>query len=363
MIKRNRTILFIILFFLFLSAAPLTIFYSQGYRFDFQEKRFVQTGGLYFKVRPLGAEIYLNGKLVKDTSILFGTALVENLLPKTYDVEIKKEGFHSWQKNLEVKEKLVAEAKNIVLIPKEPEFSLLEENIEDFWFSDDGEKLVYKKFGEEKEKLESVKIPQVIKKDLISHIVVSNSILWLNNQGFLSKSDLTGKTLEIFNTKPLSIKEEKEYKIVVKNSSKIFIQEDNSLFYLNEESKIFEKISDSVKNLKFSPDFKKVVYFNNYEIWVYFLESEEGQPHREDKEKLFLNRFSQSLGNVFWLSNHYLIFNLEDKIKVAEIDNREKLNIVDIAEFQNPKIFFHQKDKKLYVLTKGNLYISEVLLK
>jgi len=64
---------------------------------------------------------------------------------------------------------------------------------------------------------------------------------------------------------------------------------------------------------------------------------------------LFLTRFSEKIGRIFWLTNDYLIFNVGDKIKIAEIDSRDQLNVIDLAEFNSPQIFWSQKDGKLYV--------------
>ncbi|GAI49198.1 unnamed protein product, partial [marine sediment metagenome] len=50
-------------------------------------------------------------------------------------------------------------------------------------------------------------------------------------------------------------------------------------------------------------------------------------------------------------------------IKIAEIDDRDRINVVDIAEFENPKIFWNKNDKKLYVLSEENLYVSESLMR
>ena len=133
MTKKRRTILFRISLIIFILTASAVVFYSQGYRFDFQEKRIVQTGAFYFKTMPRTSEIFINGKLEKETSLLTGSALIDNLLPKTYEIRIEKEGYHSWQKNLEIKEKQVTEVKNIILFQKDQEFELLGQNINNFW--------------------------------------------------------------------------------------------------------------------------------------------------------------------------------------------------------------------------------------
>jgi len=244
MTKKTRTIIFFIFVFLFALMVPTVILYSQGYRFDFDPpaggKRIVQTGGLYLKVAPRNAQVYVNGKLKDTTSIFTNSSFIENLLPKTYDVEIKKDGYWSWQKNLTVKERQVTEAKNIVLIPQNVNF------------------------------VKSIETP-------------------------LPK-------------------------------------------YLANAT---------------SSDGDKVVKYDEHEIWVSF---------PKEKKDVFLIRFSETIGKVFWLNDYYLIFNVGDKLKVAEIDDRDRLNVIDIAEFKAPEIFWDNLNGKLYVLSEGTLYVSEKLL-
>src|SRR5512136_336523 len=117
MTKKSRTILFSICVFLFLVIASISVLYSQGYRFDFADKKLTQTGGFYIKTNPKQAYIYLNGESEKKTDFLFGSALIENLIPKKYKIEAKKEGYQSWEKTLEIKEKEVTEAKYVMLLP------------------------------------------------------------------------------------------------------------------------------------------------------------------------------------------------------------------------------------------------------
>lgn len=125
MTKKKRTILFLSCLFIFLFFAPSAVLYSQGYRIDFEARKIIRTGGIFLKIQPRQANVYIDGKLKKKTDFLFDSVLIENLLPKKYRIEIKKEGFHSWTKTLEVREKEVSEAKNIILFPQNPEFSIV----------------------------------------------------------------------------------------------------------------------------------------------------------------------------------------------------------------------------------------------
>lgn len=135
MTKRQRTFLFLILAALFLLAAPSIALYSQGFRIDWDNQRIAKTGAFYFKATPQRADIFINEKLVKKTDFLFGSALTKNFFPGRYIVEVKKEGFSSWKKILEIKEKEVTEAKNIILFPADLRFQTIKDDVAQFWIS------------------------------------------------------------------------------------------------------------------------------------------------------------------------------------------------------------------------------------
>lgn len=351
----------VLLFFVF---SFFLIAYSQGYRFDFDEKRIVKTGGLNVKISPLGTQVYLNNKLIGKTTILFNSVFVQNLLPKKYKVTAKKDGYFPWEKFLEVKEQEVTKAENITLFPEKIRFALLEGKIEDFLSPPDlkdPNKLFFIK-NNILYKQDSQKEPQKILENLLTFTVSNNNIFWLSEEGLLIKSDFNGKILEVLNKTPYQIKKEIKYLIKILPGENIFLAEDENLFYLNKEKRIFEEFFNNFNNLKISPDFKKILIFSNHEIWLSDLEG----------EKIFLNRFSENIGDCFWLNPYYLVFNAENKIKIIEVDNRDKPNLYELKaelaekesllEIENPKIFFNENNKKLYLQTKGNLYSSEPLL-
>lgn len=467
MTKRLRTTLFLICLFLFFLIAPLIILYSQGYRIDWNSKKIIRTGGFYFKVWPEGAQIFLDGKLKKKTNFISNNAYINNLSPKEYRVEIKKDGFHGWQKNLEIKENWVSEFNNIILIPESPKYTNLAQNIENFFFSSDGKKIILKegnkqgwslkifeldknlksnlfsgfpsieiefldlKFSQDskrillstkrEEKVEywilelqspiQEKAPadlvslnflgnkandisfnpsnpqrifftkelleendlfeadfikkevglKPIIKNLITYEISNGNLFWVSKNGSILKTNFTGEIEERLNSEPFSIKEGKKYQIYIRLPL-IFLKEEETLYVLNLDSRVFEKLAEPVRGEKFSPDWNKILYFNNYEIWFLFLEKNEDQPKRGLLERLFLTRFSEKIGEAFWLNSNYVVFNIGDKIKISEIDNRDKINVYDFSEFKNPEIFFNQFDKKLYILSERNIFSSEKLI-
>ena len=97
-------------------------------------------------------------------------------------------------------------------------------------------------------------------------------------------------------------------------------------------------------------------------IWILFLKETDGNLPKMPGDKLFLLRLSEKIDNVFWLNSNYLIFNTGNLIKITEVDERDRINIVDIKEIKNPRIFWNQFDKKLYILSGESLSFSTSLL-
>jgi len=459
--KKSRLILLVFCAILFLLIAPLALFYSQGYRFDFDEKKFVGTGGLYIRVSNTSAEIYLNGKFIRKTGFLSNTALIKNLLPKKHDVEIRKTDFWSWEKSLSIEEKKVTKIENVLLIRKDIPFSVLAQDLEDFLVSEDRKKILLKETTEEEnwfleelllesgvkrkilteedlikltqlpveitdwkwdspknrvllqitsgekisyflldytlqtpvlskidfldEKTENISFnPEnnneffylkdqiMFKKDLqdkenaeqaflnnlVTFKTTKDDIIWLSTSGFLFKTDYFGQTIEALNRKPFLVQKEKKYKIEIQNSE-LFLLENNDLYYLSADGDL-EKIIEGVQRMKFSPDSQKAVYWNNHEIWILEFGSE--------YKKVFLTRFSKKIGDCFWLTPYYLIFNVEEEIKISEIDNRDKLNIISLSNEslirneESLRIFYNQLNKKLYVFNQEILFSSEPII-
>jgi hypothetical protein len=285
MTKKTRLALFLISLFLFFLLGTISIAYSQGYRFDFKAKRIVQTGGIYLKVTPGPANVFIDGKFKGKTDFLFGTIFIKNLLPGKHKIKVEKENAFPWEKNLEIKEKEVTEAKNIVLIPR----------------------------------------------------------------------DLNLKVLDLKEIPPGLI-----------NTTTSEPENFNDTYYLNDSGHLFKNggklVDQAFKNFKISPDSKKIALVNDYEIWLLFLKDPSASREGESSKELFLTRFSKEIGEIFWYNSDYLISRVGPEIKITEIDNRDRLNIFDLANFGGElKIFFEQTNKKLYILNQGNLFVSEAL--
>ena len=112
--------------------------------------------------------------------------------------------------------------------------------------------------------------------------------------------------------------------------------------------------------MELSPNKNRVVYFSDYEIWILYMK--DAALKRKAGEKVLLMRLSEKIKNLHWINSDYLIFNAGNIVKISEIDERDKTNVIDIAEYQNPESFWSNNTKKLYILSEGNLYQSEKLI-
>jgi hypothetical protein len=142
MTKKIRAAILVASTAVFLITAPALVLYSHGYRFDFKIGKVAKVGGLYIRALPKTSEIFVDNSLKKRTDFLFGTALVENLLPKEYLVQIKKTGYQTWQKNLEVKAGSVVEANDVLLFPEKADLQTLTNVVGSFFPVESGKKTI-----------------------------------------------------------------------------------------------------------------------------------------------------------------------------------------------------------------------------
>ena len=108
----------LILIFSFVFILGLIIAYGRGYRLNFNEKTLTSTGILAITSSPKAAKIFINGE--------FKGATDSNLTlsPGKYQVEIKKEGYTSWKKEVILKGEWVVPI-NAVLFSLNPSLSPL----------------------------------------------------------------------------------------------------------------------------------------------------------------------------------------------------------------------------------------------
>jgi len=116
---KTRRRLFLLSAVIFIILAPLVLLYTSGYRIS-SDFSISKTGGIYIYSPVSGSEIFLNNKPKKTTNLLQSGVFVQNLKPEIYSVLVGKDGYWPWQKNLEVKDQFVTEARAF-LLPQSPD--------------------------------------------------------------------------------------------------------------------------------------------------------------------------------------------------------------------------------------------------
>lgn len=129
--NRSRFTILGIIFFLFLILSLVAISFALGYRFDFSSKRFIATGMLMIRTEPKDADIYLNGKKIKEQS----PVTIRFLLPGEYNVKLEKAGYRPWGKNFSIIAQQVTLAsinnEKIALFLETPQLGLLDTQVQD----------------------------------------------------------------------------------------------------------------------------------------------------------------------------------------------------------------------------------------
>ncbi|MBI4215739.1 MAG: hypothetical protein HY602_03375, partial [Parcubacteria group bacterium] len=109
-----RRCIFILFVFFFLISASGILLYSTGYRYNFKKHTIEQLGAFVFETDPADVEILIDNQIsAKNTK-----RYLKKLLPDTYSVEIRKEGYYSWYKKLAIKPNLTTFIQNVKLFKK-----------------------------------------------------------------------------------------------------------------------------------------------------------------------------------------------------------------------------------------------------
>ena len=116
-LQKHRTGYSLVIAAAILAIGLVAIFWARGFKPDFKTASFSRTGLIVAKSSPTGAQVYLNDRLttVTDGNITF-------LDPGPYKVRIQKDGYTTWEKELEIKADL-AEEIEALLFPLAPQIT------------------------------------------------------------------------------------------------------------------------------------------------------------------------------------------------------------------------------------------------
>lgn len=126
--KGTRRVLFYSSVVVFLLLSYGAVLLATGYVFDFKNFKFVKTGTLAFKSDVKGANVYFKNKKIGKIAPISGNFSKKYLLPGSYEVSVRKDGYQNWEKTAEIKSQEVTNFFSIVLVRKNPDLELLVSN-------------------------------------------------------------------------------------------------------------------------------------------------------------------------------------------------------------------------------------------
>lgn len=141
--------------------------------------------------------------------------------------------------------------------------------------------------------------------------------------------------------------------IAYDNSRIVLLSKNRNLYIYNqgEHRTYFKKLGQKIRSVSFSNDGKKLLFWSQNEILVYFLHDWKVQPIRQENELENITRYSEKIKNVQWFKDYeHIIFSVGNTIKIIELDPRDHKNCMDIikSNSKNPLVTYNGFLEKLY---------------
>jgi len=366
------------------------IIYARGYRPDITNKTISSTGILAISSNPKAAKIYVNGILkgVTDTNI--------TLPPDRYKIEIKKDGYTTWTKQITLKGELVISL-DALLFPINPSLSPLTNlgiqkavsvdqtgNILLFTQNNDVEKDGVYLFQTSQKPLSFLPPLKMLllKKSLPTDIDFKQDIK------IYFSPDYKQAIIE-FNTKYsylVSTEETNQNIFTVEDESKKNLlakwqeeKQKNDVKILETFSKDFAKIaSDSFKVISFSPDETKLLYKANSNFHLPLIinppliASNQVTEQRilikdhyyvydkkEDKNFSLNEAFAKAIDYVLWYpDSKHLVANYSKKISITDYDGEN--NRLVYSGFSEQPFYTTTSDGKIITLANFNPEVNQL---
>jgi len=363
MLAKHRVIFSIATAAAILILAAIAIFWARGFKPNLQKGSIERTGLIVASSIPTGAQVYLDGRLTSatDTNIAF-------LDPKTYKVRIEKDGYTTWEKDVEVRADLATEIK-ILLFPLAPEIKpLTTTGASNPTLSPDGSKIVYGVAGERGGafvmSLETSPLPfrQAVKslaKNQQGFDFSQAEFIWSPDakEVIASFTDEEGTATANILIDTESQNQDLRDITGSLNATLASYQQE----YINISQTLAITVPDEVKSataeaqpyyptgLIFAPDEEKVMFKdreNKYQIYDLKTKKQFTLPDFAD-----LTQREASLINISWYpDSEHLVVAQKDLIFIIEVDGANKMTIFS-GKFENGFVFAHPSGQRLIILT------------
>ncbi len=192
--------------------------------------------------------------------------------------------------------------------------------------------------------------------DVSAYDLAYNGVYYVQSPNDLVfKTSLDGKTerTQITNNFPDASNPAIERIIVYDEFRIAFLARDQDLFIYNygENDKYFHSLGNHVLEMHFSNDGKKLLFYTNNEISVYYTRNWTVQPIRQENDLNNITRYSENLKNVQWYKDYeHVIFSVGKYTKIIELDGRDHRNCLDLisTNLDSPFVIHNNGLEKLF---------------
>jgi hypothetical protein len=174
-----------------------------------------------------------------------------------------------------------------------------------------------------------------------------------NDLVFKKNLDGSGVPDQIISTFPGSGNQDINRLTVYDDSRIAFLTPEGDLYIYNQgdHATYFKQLDSGIVDAQFSNDGKKLLFWSNYEISVYFTRDWTVQPTRSEDERQDITRYSEPITNVQWYSDYeHVIFNDGRYAKIIELDPRDHRNCLDLfnTTMESPFAIYDSSLNRIY---------------
>jgi hypothetical protein len=397
-----RARLFYIFIFLFITVSIFTSFYATGYRFNLTwplefKNILIKTGTLEIKTEPKEVKVFLEKStknIFSNPAKLKGQAVtpvkIRNLLPGKYKLTLKKSGYWSWEKKINIEPGVFLYLDNITLFKKTLPLNIYPSEIQNIYPSPDYKYLYLNKeqaiidleketkIGEINKKIENVTWSQDSKKLISDNLIftVKNNTTYdfsqnikgkINNLQCNNEADILSYQQEQ-NIKQYNIKNNNTNLLLAINKTcQDFIIKDNKIAYItnnNETSQIIiNNIKDDEENIINLPLANNYQFINTDNKYLNILEKNHQTLYIIDPDL----KYSQIIAKIknfkqgIWISDYQLLYNnnlefymYDLRLNESELITRVSHKINSLLWHNNKQYILYTSDSSLYAIDWAN---------
>lgn len=346
MTPQHRALIYWLFVAIFAVCAPLMIFYTMGYRYNWQRQRVEKVGVMIIDVKPSDANIMLNGQKITTSR----PARLADLRPNYYQVRVEKSGYYSWQKNLEVKSQESVLLYDIVLfkerapilinsLPNDLTYAT-ENNTKNLYTLANGALMESEAVTGRAKKLDvNVTTFGVLDGDIYYTKNLGNKTLVYKYQSF----NLFNHAVELASLPPGN------YRLVSNKNGFLTLSETtaNTIYLVNltDTKQPLLRLSGNQAIWGLGTKNNYLYYYDNSEVWTF---------DPKTKQSSMLMRYNNDVRKILPIPNiPYFVIQLGNNLQIAELDDRDTRQAYTIftgREINNLNI--DKKGKELYFADK-----------